>query len=327
MSMLSGPDVSQWQGTVDWKTIAKSHPFGFTKATDGASFVNPTFAANWNGMRAAGLTLRGAYHFAQAGDAVAQAHHFVDTVNAHGGFPPGTVAVLDAEVPLKTNAAEWIDAWCAAVQSLTGLPAFRIVIYSSLGWFDAWNVPAVLNKHALWVADYSTSSVKLPPGCKAWAFWQYTQTGHTAGIKGQCDLSYFHGSKAQLRALAGVKSGTAATLGKIIGGAILGAAALASANHVVNAPPKPKPVPVVKPAPARFPLNPGLVFSTTSHNGSTGGNTRLWVAEIQAKVKGDVKVTGLYDRVTAARVGNFQRNRHLPITGKVDRATWQQLFN
>ena len=310
MSLLLGPDVSQWQGTVDWRAVAKNRPFAFTKATDGASFVNPTFAENWNGMRAAGLTLRGAYHFAQPGDPVAQAKHFVDTVNAHGGFPPGTVAVLDAEVPLKANAAGWIDAWCAAVESLSGLPAFRIGIYSSLGWFDAWNIPTVLNRHFLWVADYSTATVKLPPGVKAWAFWQYTQTGHTAGIDHECDLSYFHGSKAQLRALAGVKSGTASTLGKIIGGAILGAAALASANHVVNAPPKPKP-PVVHHAPV-YVLHGPIVL------GQSG--PRVVKLEQRLKIR---PIDGHYTTADSVHVVAWKRGHHVthPTSTTVDAAT------
>ena len=36
---LRGPDVSQWQGIVDWKAVAKWAAFGWTKATDGTGFV------------------------------------------------------------------------------------------------------------------------------------------------------------------------------------------------------------------------------------------------------------------------------------------------
>lgn len=87
----------------------------------------------------------------------------------------------------------------------------------------------------------------------------------------------------------------------------------------------PRPAPVPAPS-ARFPLNPGYVFSTTEYNGKSGGNTTLWVKQIQRYIKGTVKVTGVYDRATAARVGNYQGNHGLPVTGKVDAATWKHMF-
>ncbi len=40
--------------------------FAFAKATDGVSYVDPTFAANWVAMKQAGL-VRGAYHYFEAG--------------------------------------------------------------------------------------------------------------------------------------------------------------------------------------------------------------------------------------------------------------------
>lgn len=84
---LTGPDVSHYQGVVKWATAkASGASFAFAKATEGASYSDPTFAANWKAMQAAGL-VRGAYHFGHTNaDAVQQATRFVQTVQNAGGF-------------------------------------------------------------------------------------------------------------------------------------------------------------------------------------------------------------------------------------------------
>jgi GH25 family lysozyme M1 (1,4-beta-N-acetylmuramidase) len=44
---VNGPDVASWQGAVNWAQVAASGAgFGFTKATGGAWYTNPTLAAN-----------------------------------------------------------------------------------------------------------------------------------------------------------------------------------------------------------------------------------------------------------------------------------------
>ncbi len=54
-----GPDVSDYQGTVDWSAVkAAGASFAFTKATEGVTFTCQTFAPNWQGMRDVGIGLR-----------------------------------------------------------------------------------------------------------------------------------------------------------------------------------------------------------------------------------------------------------------------------
>ena len=91
-----GIDVSSYQGSVDWAQVKGAGlVFAFAKATQGTSQVDPEFATNWSGMRAAGLVC-GAYHFLDADqDPTAQAEHFLATVKLEAGdLPP----VLDIEV-------------------------------------------------------------------------------------------------------------------------------------------------------------------------------------------------------------------------------------
>jgi GH25 family lysozyme M1 (1,4-beta-N-acetylmuramidase) len=51
-----GPDVSRWQGSVDWnKVLAAGAGIGIAKATEGIDFVDPTFTpARYKAMQKAG---------------------------------------------------------------------------------------------------------------------------------------------------------------------------------------------------------------------------------------------------------------------------------
>jgi hypothetical protein len=54
-----GPDVSDYQGAVDWTAVKTAGAsFAFTKATEGTTFTCETFATNWEGMRNVGIGLR-----------------------------------------------------------------------------------------------------------------------------------------------------------------------------------------------------------------------------------------------------------------------------
>ena len=96
-----GEDRSGFQAEASWR----GNSFGICKATEGLTFVDPTFAANWARLRAE-LKPRGAYHFDPGLDPVAQARFFVATVKAAGLRPPD---MLVADID--------IDRWCGTAPS------------------------------------------------------------------------------------------------------------------------------------------------------------------------------------------------------------------
>src|SRR5450631_2984882 len=52
---VQGMDVSHYDGAIDWPTAkANGIDFAFVKATEGATYVDTTFASNWAAMKAAG---------------------------------------------------------------------------------------------------------------------------------------------------------------------------------------------------------------------------------------------------------------------------------
>src|SRR5215831_19600688 len=61
---LLGIDVSHYQGSINWGSVAGCGPkYAFCKATEGVTYVDPTYAANMNNGKAAGLQMSG-YDFA-----------------------------------------------------------------------------------------------------------------------------------------------------------------------------------------------------------------------------------------------------------------------
>ena len=130
----SGPDVSNWQGSVDWNSVKSSGAaFAFMKASEGTDVVDQTFATNWAQSRAAGIPVRGAYHFGHPGSsASAQAQLFVSTVGSVG---PGELVVLDIETSDGVSAgavASWCTEFLSQITSSFGLPASRVLVYVRL---------------------------------------------------------------------------------------------------------------------------------------------------------------------------------------------------
>ena len=204
---------------IDWAAHAQAgDAFGFVKATQGDYNKQATFAANWASMKQAGL-IRAAYHFFDPTvDGVAQADWYVDTVNAAGGFGPGTLAMLDIECPANLGNGS-LDPNCLGPGAGTGHEPAAVIkqrahdflnrvesrtgkrpyLYTWVGWFyDAGLTEQDFAGYDLDVpswnnACYSGSSVLNT------VFWQYNWVQSRAE-----GYDRFIGTVDQLRVLAGI---------------------------------------------------------------------------------------------------------------------------
>jgi len=210
MQYIPGIDVSHWQATIDWQTVAGAGKhYAYIKATEGSSFVDPSFERNWRGAKEAGL-LRGGYHFFRPlVDARKQAQHFIKTLPIEAGdLPPA----LDLEVNdrLRRNTfIERVEIWIKEVEDATGL---KPVIYSGVSFLDSnftnatGGPPLWARNHILWIANYrglGATVPTMPRGWKQWTFWQHSASGRVDGIQGNVDLDWFNGSIDELFTLAG----------------------------------------------------------------------------------------------------------------------------
>jgi len=201
--VVHGIDVSHYDGTIDWAQVkASGIDFAFMKASEGLTFVDPMFAANWKAAGDAGL-IRGGYHFFRPeDDPVMQADFFVATA----GMPqPGDLPLtIDLEVTDSvTDVATPLSQFLARVQEQTGLVP---IVYTSARFWTEMNGPATgYDQYPLWDAQWTTACPNMPEPWPVWAFWQNASTGTVPGISGMAnvDLDQFNGSLAALQAFVG----------------------------------------------------------------------------------------------------------------------------
>jgi lysozyme len=194
-----GVDVSIWQGTIDWAAAAGSGraEFAIMRADKGDTYVDPTYGTNLAGADANGV-VAGAYHratpSATPGDALAEADHFLAVArNAAGDVIPA----LDIEETGGLSPAElrdWVRTWVVRVERKLGVrpmlyasPNFWRVRMGDTTWFAD-------NGYPLWIAHWDVSSPDVPAGDwggNGWTFWQWTSTGHVAGIDTDVDRDRF----------------------------------------------------------------------------------------------------------------------------------------
>jgi len=200
--VLEGIDVSHHNDPIDWANVkAAGLRFVFAKATESSDFVDPSYAQNKQQVEALGMIF-GAYHFAQpdttAGDAVAEADHFVGTATLTG---KDLVPVLDLEVSGglgQRKLIAWAKAWLAEVHARLGVKA-TIYTTSSFWSHNLGNTTwFAKNGYRLWIADWTDAAKPTVPtgnwAGKGWTFWQYDNCGSVDGINGCVDRDRFDGT-------------------------------------------------------------------------------------------------------------------------------------
>lgn len=186
--MIDLIDISHWQSTINWPTVAVSTRQAYCKASEHVAWVDGRFAENWRNAKAAGIR-RGAYHFFRANySGIAQAAHFVRTVGADRGELALAVDVEtgDGAAPVQLTAN--LRACLLEVERLAGKP----IIYSSAAMWHAYTTrPTWAADYEWWLADYrlGRTAPALPLHVTTWKYWQWTSTGRVPGITGNCDLN------------------------------------------------------------------------------------------------------------------------------------------
>ena len=198
-------DVSHFDGTPNWTQVKAAGILGVIhKATQGSTYVDPTYASAQSAIPATGM-LFGAYHFGTGDEeGSAQAQFFLETVKP----TPQTLCVIDFEPnPSGTNMSlDHLFGWIEAVQAATGRPPMvyggESLLFPSIGT----SIHPTLAACALWVAEYTTASApsNIPSQIwTTWALWQYTESGTVEGITTAVDRSRFNGTAAELSTMWG----------------------------------------------------------------------------------------------------------------------------
>ncbi|WP_051750575.1 GH25 family lysozyme [Phycicoccus jejuensis] len=183
-----GIDVSAHQGDVDWEAVAADGiDAAYLKSSEGATFEDPRFAANWAGAREAGLEV-GAYHFfTLCKDGPEQAENLLARLREVGADDTALPPVLDLELsgncsarPPRGVVDQRLTDLVEAVERGTGR---RVVLYALDDWTSRYPLPEDLRDRDRW-----ERRLLLRPSTDGWAWWQVSSRASVAGIDGPVDL-------------------------------------------------------------------------------------------------------------------------------------------
>lgn len=183
VSQAQGIDVSKFQGTINWRKVAKSKAvkFVYIRATEGTSIKDPQYKANVDSARAAGL-LVGSYHvYSSKTSAYTQFANFKNVVVKR---KQDLIPVLDIEGyhSGRLDMAR-VDKILELMEKEYGS---KPMIYTSEKVYsEHFSGKKYLSYH-IFVAKY-----KGRPSVR-YTLWQHSRTGRVSGIKGDVDLDKFH---------------------------------------------------------------------------------------------------------------------------------------
>lgn len=182
-----GIDVSVWQENINFSKVkASGIDFVIIRAGYGTGHKDRWFDENYRKAKAAGLDV-GAYWYSYAGsvaDVIAEARS-CKNVLAGKQFEYPIYFDLEEKSQLNrgmTFCSNLISAFCTEMEKSGYFAGF----YTSLSYALNCVSPAVRNRYAFWVAQWSNTCTYKG----SYGLWQYSSSGSVAGIAGRVDMDY-----------------------------------------------------------------------------------------------------------------------------------------
>lgn len=179
-----GADISMFQGEVDMAALKdQGIRFVIIKATEGSSYKDECFAANWTNAEAAGMPA-GAYHFFSfESSGKTQAENFM---NSAGPLEGRLLPVVDVEFygnyhidpPAKEDLIRELQDYLDALEAEYGVKA---MIYTDKKINDKY-LKGTFDEYPKWLRN-----VYYPLSLEAgndWYMWQFTDRGELDGYSG-----------------------------------------------------------------------------------------------------------------------------------------------
>ena len=187
----NGIDVSEWQGEIHWKRVARSNiRFAYIRACVGNRYVDSQFHRNHRLAKRHGIRT-GFYHYVTArsvAEARRQARFFARTIEP---YRYDLRPVMDFESFGSLTHAEINRVALTYLQELERLTGYRPVIYSDSSNAENTFTDQRLSDYPLWVAAYGVDR----PATGQWSTydgWQFADDGRIDGIRDDSvDLDIF----------------------------------------------------------------------------------------------------------------------------------------
>ena len=188
-NLPDGIDVSHYQGTINWASVAASGKVGFAyvKASESVSFIDDYYQYNMAQGRKHGINM-GSYHFYRAHvDQDAQFQHMISVIDP---AKQDLVPVIDVEsangVTVEPFASR-LRRFLKRVEDYYGRPP---ILYTYVNFYNKYLAYRGFEHYPLFIAFYQDSTPRVADGNK-YILWQYTSKGHVNGVNGNVDRSKF----------------------------------------------------------------------------------------------------------------------------------------
>jgi GH25 family lysozyme M1 (1,4-beta-N-acetylmuramidase) len=213
--MLTGPDVSEHQGNVDWGKVGNDHELAIARVADG-DHRDPWYSEERvRSIRKAGLLLA-PYYFARVAspqnnerDGAAEAAMALGFAKSRGWKWPGDLPlVYDFETSnaqpndkCARHVVQFVRAYRKSENHYPGIytmPGFWATILPHLSRTDKQLIARCPLHQAEW-------AVSEPRALEPWdgaTLWQWTDSGSCSGVSGKVDMNRTLGGDSRLLALA-----------------------------------------------------------------------------------------------------------------------------
>ena len=191
-----GVDVSEYQGSIDWHILSdEGIRFAFIKATEGSSYQDPAFAANWQGSADAGVPA-GAYHFFSfESPASTQAQNLFSALQSRPDMLPPVVDIelygKFKQTPPQADAVrEQLQILLTAIEEQYGQTP---ILYTTQRTYRLY-LQTGFEQYPLWMREVYWGAPS-----QNWTFWQYSDVAKLSGYAGpekRIDLNVFAGDEA-----------------------------------------------------------------------------------------------------------------------------------
>lgn len=191
---VRGIDVSNHNGTIDWKQVAQAdYQFAYIKASEGRTHRDNSFRRNVEQARQAGL-LVGAYHFFRKNrGGIEQAQNFLNAVSGIRLDLPLVVDVEDWDNDNRTGEKQVRERLVSMVNTLLK-SGHRVMIYTNGNGYDKYYRPNFPDLD-LWLCSFrSPDALRHTHNHR---IQQYSHWGEVSGVKDDVDLNVFMGSQRE----------------------------------------------------------------------------------------------------------------------------------
>lgn len=198
MTEIKGIDVSRWNGTIDWKTVANyGMGFAILRITEKGNIIDSTFEPNYKGCIENKIPV-GVYKYSYA-TTIAQikdeANIVIKTLNKRKLDYP---VFLDIEDKCQENLSD--DLMMKMIKAFRAIiikAGYKFGIYCGYSWYQN-QLPEDAKKYDCWVARYPNNDTGdlqerlRVPASTGVIGWQYSSKATIPGIPTKVDRSVFY---------------------------------------------------------------------------------------------------------------------------------------